>query len=216
VSGVGERVGFSPTVNADGTFRQKLPDGIYHMPYGWLTVPFEGKNYELWLEPTNPTGDRESAGGIVQDFVWKLTGPKPDVNADVNNHTHWYGISFTCRFSTYREDLKKAPTPLPEGTKLIFTLKPLSKLVDGSEAKTLTVERDWRPKDITPNDNLNDLPPANYEITGVAKLPDGSSKPILLMGKGDYPKFNPSAKIILEPDTTMRHFFAPPIGWVTD
>jgi len=41
------------------------------------------------------------------------------------------------------------------------------------------------------NKDLNDLPPADLEITGVALLPDGSSKPMLLQGAGDYPNFKP-------------------------
>jgi hypothetical protein len=216
VSAAGEKVYFSPIVNPGGAYSQKVPDGIYHMPYATITVPFEGKQYRLKLEPVNPTGDRESAAGITQDFVWKLTGPKPDTNVEINNHTHWYGESINCRFNTWRDDIKKSPPPLPPGTRLVFTLKPLTKLIDGSDAKTLTVERDWRPNDVTPNDNLNDLPPANYELSGVAKLPDGSTKPILLMGKGDYPKFNPSTKVLLEPNETMDHFFVPAIGWVTE
>lgn len=216
VSGPGERVSFTPIVKPDGSFTQKLPDGIYHLPYGTITVPFEGALYELRLEAVDPTGDRESAPGIVQNFVWKLTGPKPDTNVEVNNATHWYGPTIGARFNTWRDDINAPPSIPVAGTRLVFTLKPLSKLIDGSEAKQLTIEREWRLGDTTPNDSLNDLPPANYEITGVANFPDGSSKPLLLMGKGDYPKFKPTITVILEPDETMDHYFVPPLGWVTD
>jgi hypothetical protein len=216
VSGPGERVGFNPNVNPDGTFSQKLPDGIYHMPYGTLKVPFEGKTYTLKLEAVNPVNDRESQPGIVQNFVWKLTGAKPVDNPDINNHTHWYGVSTDLSWQSYRNDIKGVPPKLPAGTKLIVTLKPLTKLIDGSEGKTLTVERTFDPDALTQNDDLNDLPPANYEVSGVAKLPDGSSKPMLMMGKGDYPNFKPSTKMIIEPDATMEHYFTAPLGWVTD
>lgn len=216
VSGPGERVGFTPIVKPDGSYVQKLPEGIYHMPYGRITVKFENQQYTLNLEPVDPTGDRESADGIVQNFVWKLTGAKPDINADVNNHTHWYGLSLRSDFSTWRNDINAAPPVPPAGSKVIYTLKPLSTLIDGSEAETLTIEREWRANEITPIDALNDLPPANYEITGVLQLPDGSSKPLLLQGKGDYPNFKPSARIIIEPDETMSHYFTAPIGWVTE
>jgi|CXWL01.1.fsa_nt_gi hypothetical protein len=216
VSGPGERVDFTPIVKPDGSFSQKLPDGIYHMPYGTLTVRFENQLYSLPLEAVDPTGDRESPPGIVQNFVWKLTGPKPDRNLDVNNATHWYGITIPVRFSTWRDDIGKAPPDPPAGSKVIYTLKPLSTLVDGSPAQPLTIERAWRAGDITPTDSLNDLPPANYEITGVLQLADGSSKPLLLQGKGDYPAFKPSIRLIIEPYENAGAYFVPPMSWVTD
>jgi hypothetical protein len=154
----------------------------------------------------------------VQDFVWKPTGLRETYGAkpDPNNHTHWHGLNIGMRFQTWRSDTNKAPTVLPEGTKLVFTLNPTSKSIDGRELKPITVERDWRPKDITTNDDINDLPPATYELTGIAKLPDGSTKPILLQGKGVYPKYTDKGNVTVEYDGILGGMWKQPFGWVTD
>ncbi|MEO5961550.1 MAG: hypothetical protein ABIR80_20760, partial [Opitutaceae bacterium] len=108
------------------------------------------------------------------------------------------------------------PTVLPEGTKLVFTLKPTSKSIDGRDLKPIVVERDWRPKAGTMNDDLNDLPPATYELTGIAKLPDGTTRPILLQGKGVYPKFAEMGVVTVEYDGILGGMWKQPFGWVTD
>lgn len=95
-------------------------------------------------------------------------------------------------------------------------IKPTSKSIDGRELSPITVERAWRPKDSTPNDDLNDLPPATYELTGVARLPDGTTRPILLQGKGNYPKFVTNGIVTVDPDGIMTRMWKQPFGWVTD
>ena len=204
----GEKVSFSPAVKPDGAFRQKVPEGSYHVRYGKVTVPYGGDSFMFDLEPQGDqyTNDRDSSEGIVQDFVWRVTGPRlmyKDAKLDPNNHTHWNGMNLGMRFAGYREDLK-GPPPLvfPEGTKLTFTLTPVAgkKAIDGSELKPVTFERDWRPKDITPNDDLNDFLPGDYTITGVAKLPDGTTKPLVFQGAGDYPNYVDAGKVPLQKD----------------
>lgn len=111
---------------------------------------------------------------------------------------------------------KKPPTVLREGTKLVFTLKPTSTSIDGRNLQPITVERDWRPKEITANHDLNDLPPANYELTGIAKLPDGTTRPILLQGKGNYPNFVEKGIVTLDHDNITGGMWKQLFGWVTD
>ena len=65
---------------------------------------------------------------------------------------------------------------------------------------TFTRELRWDPKRITPDAILNDLPPADYEITGEAILSDGSRRPLLLQGPSDYPNFRPVLTANLTPD----------------
>jgi hypothetical protein len=105
---------------------------------------------------------------------------------------------------------------LPEGTKLVFTLTPTSKSIDGRELTPITVEREWRPKDTFTNADLNDLPPANYDLTGVAKLPDGTTRTILLQGRGVYPKYVETGKVVVEQDGIIGGMWKQLFGWVTD
>ncbi len=218
VTEVGENNTFKPPVGADGTFNLKLPQGLFKPPYGTITVPFEGKKYSLWLEPVDPAkGTRESTPGIAQNFVWRLTGARPGTpNPDANNATHWFGSTIRLIASTFRDDIGQNVKPLPDGSKVTWTLKPTSKLIDGSEGKQLTVERTWR-ADGSGFDNLNDLPAANYEVSAVATLPDGSTKPVLLTDMEDR-RYKPTAKVILQPEESLYHYVYLPrqISWAVE
>lgn len=199
VTGVGENTRVLADVAADGTFKQRLPAGLFQPALGTITVPFEGKSYKLWLEPVAPyTGRRDSAEGIRQDFVWRITGTHPDArNPHPNNVKDWYGCTFPVSYSAFRSDIQQPVPKLPDGSKIVFTLTPTSKVVDGSEGKTLTVERIWH-ADGRDTDALNDLPPASYEVAAVATLPDGSTKTLLFQEvyRGPYA---PKARAVLQP-----------------
>ena len=209
VTSVGENNNFRPPVSPDGTFKLSLPQGLFYPPYGTITFPFEGKNYIADLDPVNPyKGTRDGTPGIVQNFVWRITGPKPSaLNPDVNNATHWYGITLPVNAATYRDDTQQSVKPLPDGTKLVWTFTPTSKLIDGSEGKPVTIERKWSAMSYL--ESINDLPPANYEFSVVAILPDGMSKPALVHD-WDERKYKPTAKLTLQPDASGNTVFVVP------
>jgi hypothetical protein len=219
VSEAGEKVRYTPVVK-NGAYQQKLVAGQYAFNTAKIKMKFGETVFVYDLEPVgkNWNKNQDAEEGIVQDFVWKPTGARNTYGAkpDANNATHWHGLSVGMRFQIYRSDTNKAPVTLPDGTKLLFTLKPTSRGIDGRELQPIIVERAWRPNDIMPNDDLNDLPPANYELTGIAKLPDGSTRPILLQGRGDYPKFVERVLIPLEHDNSLGGMWKQSVGWVTD
>lgn len=219
VSDAGEKVSYTPIVK-NGTYRQKLVAGQYRFGPGRIKVRFGQNVYTLDLVPVGPNWSKNQSAedGIVQDFVWKPTGLRETYGAtpDPNNATHWHGMSLGMRFQTWRSDTNKAPDMLPEGTKLVFTLNPTSKSIDGRDVKAIVMERDWRPKDITTNDDLNDLPVANYELTGIAKLPDGTTRPLLLQGKGNYPNFVQKGIVTVEYDNILGGLWKQPFGWVPE
>lgn len=220
ISEAGANISYSPIVK-NGSYKQKLVPGQYRFSQlSSIKVKFGDKDYTFYLVPVGKHWNKsqDAADGIVQDFVWKPTGQRETYGAqpNPNNATHWHGMSIGMRFQTWRSDTNKAPTVLPEGSQLIFTLKPTSKSIDGRDLAPITVVRDWRPKDLTTNDDLNDLPPANYELTGIAKLPDGSTRTILLQGRGVYPKFVETGVVTVEHDGITGGMWKQPFGWVTD
>lgn len=218
VSEAGEKVSYSPIVK-NGAYKQKLVPGQYSFSKGKIKVRLGDTVFTLPLEPVGKLWNKnqDAEDGIVQDFVWKPTGvtntygEKPNPN----NHTHWYGMSLGMTFQVYRSDLSKPSVKLPAGTVLVFTLTPQSQSIDGRDLQPIVIEREWRPAATYPNDNLNDFPPAHYEITGVARLPDGTTRPILFQGRGDYPKFVTKAKVPLESDGYGAYGLQL-MGWVTD
>ncbi len=218
VSTAGEKVGYSPAVKPDGTYSQKVAPGQYRFGRSFVKAKFNGQTFDVQLVPVGNLAykDRDSAEPITQDFVWKTAGQVPDTDGNPNNHTQWYGMTIGMRFQTWRSDINKAPSVPPEGTKLLFVLTPKSKTIDGRELQPVTIERAWRPKDLTPNDNLHDLPPADYQITGAAQLPDGTTKPLLLQGKNDYPAYKATVDAKLENGGFVSTYFICPVGWVME
>lgn len=216
VSEAGEKIYYTPIVK-NGAYKQRLVAGQFRFGRGRIKVKFGDTVYTFDLVPVGPNWakSQDAADGIVQDFVWKPTGLRETYGAkpDPNNATHWHGLNIGMRFQTYRSDTGKPPTVLPAGTKLVFTLKPTSKSIDGRDLKPITVERDWTNNR---NDDINDLPPANYELTGIAKLPDGTTRPILLQGAGDYPKFVAQGVVTVGYDNILGGMWKQPFGWVTD
>jgi hypothetical protein len=216
VSEAGERVQYTPIVK-NGQFKQKLVPGQFRFERSAVTVRFGNQEFMLDLVPVGPNWNKnqDADEGIVQDFVWKPTGQAETYGEkpNPNNATHWHGMHAGVRFATYREDQKAAAVAPPEGTKLVFTLTPLSKSIDGRDLEPIVFEREWRPKDVTPNDDLNDFPPANYELTGVAKFPDGSTKDIVFQGTGDYPNYVSKGKVPLEKDNILNAYAKQPFSW---
>lgn len=215
----GENASFTPIVNPDGTYKQKLSAGSFKFSaYSFATIklPYEGKKYTLQIEPVGPNWkrNRESADGIVQDYVWKPTGEHPLSDGRIDNFTNWYGGSVGVRMGTWRQDVNKVPGKVPDGATCVFTLKPtVAKTIDGQPAKTLVIERKFS-EQWTNCPNLNDLPIAHYELTGEVQMPDGTKKPMLW--HVTYGKYLPAMPIRFEPDETMRSVISINAEWLTE
>ncbi len=220
VSEAAEKVNYSPAVNPDGSYKQKVAGGQYAFSRATITVLYNGGEFTFPLEPVGNlwNKNRDASDGIVQDFVWKATGPTPHGQSDgLNpaNHTHWYGMSIGLRADGYRNDISAVPTEIPEGTKLKFTLKPTGESVDGRTLEITTVERTFSRAGAA-NPDINDIPPAPYELTGTATLPDGTEKPLLLQGPGDYPNYKPMVAIKVEKDGILGGLAKPPCSFVIE
>ena len=220
VSEAAEKVSYTPAVKADGTYKQKVSPGQYVFNPATITVTYNDAEFRLPLEPVggNWNKNQDAADGIVQDFVWKPTGATPygaSNGKDPGNATHWYGLNVGIAFDGYRDDIGKVPVVIPDKSKLTFTLKPAGKAIDGSEPKPLTLERTYDSKSYTSLD-LNDLLPAPYELTGTVTPPDGTTKPLLLQGKGDYPGYKSSVKITVEQDNILGRMWKQPVQFVME
>jgi hypothetical protein len=219
----GISVSFNPPVAADGSYKQKVTEGVYRVGPARVRVPYGEEVFNLDLYPTGDAADsdREASDGIVQDFAWKLTGKRKlyeNIKGDPNNHTHWHGMNLGMRLAGYREDLKQPTTPPPDGTKLVFTLTPAGtkKAIDGSDLTPVTFERVWDSRKTSVGQDLNDFVPGEYEVAGVATLPDGASKKILFMTSDDYPNFRPTGKVTLQLDGILGGMWKQPMTYVLE
>ena len=199
----GASVSYTPVVRPNGTYRQRVAPGQYSFSSSTrITVTFNGAEFVLPLDPVgrNWSKNQDADDGITQHFTWKVTGATPYSagQPNPNNHTHWFGMSVGMLFQTYQSDLKRSSVEPPDGTRLLFTATATSRSIDGRVLQPVVIERVWKAAAITHNDDLNDLVPANYDITGVAVLPDGTRKPIKFQGAGDYPNYVSTLKAPLQ------------------
>ena len=203
ISGVGmasENLSYTPIVKPDGSYKQKLAPGGFRSQGGSVEFQYEGERFKLPLEPVGPNWNRsqESGEGIVQDYVLKTTGERPRGDKDVNNRHNWYGLTVALSWTSWLQDVGKAPPTIPDKAKLIFTLKPtVEKTIDGQPAKTITLERafdaTWK---MAPA--LHDQPIAHYELTGECVMPDGARKRVMFCPS--YAKYTPSIALKATPD----------------
>lgn len=218
VSEAAERVQYAPAVKPDGTYRQKLAGGQYVFNRSTITVVYQGGEHTFPLEPVGSAWNknRDAEEGIAQDFLWKVTGPTPygqSEGLDTNNATHWYGMSIGLRADGWRNDINAASTPIPDGTTLTFTLEATGPAIDGRELAPLIVERTltngkWSNVDIA------DIPPAPYRLSGIASLPDGSTRPLLLQGRDEYPGFAAAVQVKVEKDNMLGKIAKPLLSFV--
>jgi hypothetical protein len=192
----GERMEYAPKVQADGTFEQKLVNGTYKFFAAQVSAPFNGKAYLLPLEAIgDDKSDQDSEKGIVQNYVWKITGARPTSDGNESNHTNWYGASVTMKFDGYRNDLRKSAPRPTAGAKCEFTLTPKGKIIDGSDGKELKFTREY---DSFGAISLPDLPIGIYTVKGVETGPNGSKTPLFIRdGSG---KYGDSTEVQFEPN----------------
>ena len=205
IDGVGtqtaQRLEYRVAVRPDGSYEQKLAEGTYHYFSAQVQVPFGGKSFLLPLDPVgDDKADRDSTQGIVQDYVWKVSGAKPG-KGDETKPGDWYGAAVSLTYDAYRTDLHKSVPPPPAGSKCVFTLTPKGKLIDGSDGKPLTYTRPYSSLLSTlENGYLADVPVGAYTISGVEVGPDGAKKPLLFrQGNSAYAE---SLEFQFEPATS--------------
>lgn len=193
VTGVGSKTGesvrYTVDVGPDGTYAQKLVAGSFFPIIGQIDVPFNGRAFPFDLEPVRPKGEdpepsTDAAKGLVQDFVWKLSGPRPGVRADQTAPATRYGGAIVAQYAAYRQDLERAVPNPPPGTTVTFTATPAGRLADG---------RDGQPKSFGPrryagptgleDKVMMDLPLAVYKLKGVEQTPDGRTRNLLFLDK---------------------------------
>ncbi|MBK6742227.1 MAG: hypothetical protein IPG66_04315 [Hydrogenophilales bacterium] len=187
ISDAGVNISYSPIVR-NGSYKQKLVPGQYRFnQLSSIKVKFGDKEYSLPLVPVGKHWNKsqDAADGIVQD----LSG-NPPANAipTVRNPVEqchalaWH--EYRHAFPDLALGYQQGPGGAARRHQTHFHAQ-----ADRQEHRRSRTGADHHrarlaPKDITTNDDLNDLPPANYELTGTAKLPDGSTRPILLQGRG--------------------------------
>jgi hypothetical protein len=200
------------TVNPDDTghYESDLPDGVYKV---WATVDvdYNGRHFKLPLaseDKKDMHAAYNSARGIVKNFVWQLSGLKP--NSQPREYGSYWGVGVLLFDGNPTfEPATHFKTKYP-GSVAIVHLEPVGPLVDGSKGKSLDLEtpaealfiNDKRCKHL-------DIPLGDYKATATLKLKDGTRRPLMIAAdprvEVSKPAIPPAREITLEFEQGENH-----------
>jgi len=195
---------------AGGRYQIKVPPGAYRIS-GYATFEWHGRTYNFPLEPINEPARHDFAGlaldklrgGLVRDFVLKLTGRRAgssDQTETVYKHAFYGGrVAFDCwqANAVLGGGIGADPTLdrlFPPDSRVQVTFTPQGPMVDGSVGRP--VFADLRLGDhLKYTFNVRGMVPGQY--TAVARLvtPAGATAPLrisltrgktIIHGAGQY------------------------------
>lgn len=186
--------------DATGRYRQAdITPGLYKVN-AWREVSYNGRTYQLPLwSPQGPHNEElASKDGIVRDFVFKISGPKPGA-ASTDGHGAFYGGTV----QIYGADYIGNPLDLPTGTQLSVKLVPDGPLLDGSTGHEVSDTAASNKSGSVALKHLTDVPLGRYTVTAVAILTSGGNQAVRVATKGgiDDADFKAQATLDFEPET---------------
>jgi hypothetical protein len=197
----GERTSFSPPVDKDGRYAQRVPAGVYAIS-ARMIYEYNGKRYTLDLHPDDDQRRErtyESRDGVVKDFRWRTTGLEP--GEDAANQYYWYGG----RVQPQQASSDDALNLRYPGGMVEVTLTPRGPLIDGSTGQTITQP--------LPTDRLNrawidDVPIGRYTASAKLIAANGAEQPLALSAEYSGAPFAATLDLEFTPATGGVDAFA--------
>ena len=164
----------------NGNYRLRVRPGHYNVD-AFYDLAFDGQTYrELPLTSTSRGCERQlSQNGIVRNFVLRLSGPLTCAfNFDANEPASYAGGMVLVTGANF-----------PAAAKVRFTFTPIGTLADGSKGKVLTFERSGAMLAVSGGRLgqtawLHDIPLGRYRVSGVATLPGGATRTLMMKTDG--------------------------------
>ena len=209
---VGHTTRFSPKTNAQGVFSTPLPDGLYTTS-AEVKATYNDQSYTFELHPLDGEHDvpQDSRKGIVEDYVWRLSGLKPGQAEDGEDIRKYYGSSIIARFadmgSLYANRQGLAAHELaefPRGFRIKLTFTPVGSMPDGLPGRAFSFSQSYKPDGtIMPyfgaGFDLVDVPVGRYTVRGRLVKPDGTERSLMLnTGVLPYPAPAPALSRTLD------------------
>lgn len=185
----GDRVHFQTRTNAQGLYSQRVPDGIYGVGAS-LKTRYNNFNYQFALHPEDgKTGvNLDAAPGIVKNFRWKISGLKPGETAGTaGSHTEpnkYYGGALSV---SSREKGFGGVVYFPAGSKLVLSLVPRAKRIDGSTGSPVFFGVSF-PENSTRSLSYyaSNIPVGLYTLKAALRRADGTTAPLLVKRNLDF------------------------------
>lgn len=210
LSNVGHSTRFSPKTDAQGIFSTSLPNGLYTTSAEVKTT-YNGQDYTFELHPLDGEHDvpQDSRKGIVEDYVWRLSGLKPGESEDPTDLRKYYGRSVIGRFLGFgahysQEMAARELAEYPQGFRLEVIFTPTGPMADGLPGRAFVFSQNYKLEaPIMPYLNISfdlvDVPTGRYEVRARAIKPDGTSRDLRLnTGILPYPDPAPALTQILD------------------
>lgn len=183
----GENTETFTKTKADGTYSMRVPPGLYAV-YATHTVMFAEEKHALRLEALDgESQQQDSTEGVVEDFVWKINGLRPDELAKATSERTWnyayYGARIypSARTSLgeypHSEDKTSLSKLYPADSQLEITLVPQGPLIDGSQGATI-VEKLRMGDEGLWTFGMRNIPIGIYTATAKLTAPDGTHVPL--------------------------------------
>jgi len=190
----GGRVGQNARTKADGSYRIKVPYGLYQEGSAEIYVDYHGQHYQIGIPAENQGAQFDSSVEEVKmDFVWRASGVRN--RGMLESNFGYFGFSGGVYFGTgktYTRDFLNAM----ENFELIFT--PDSPLMNGDPSKKFTVIGS------EPGRNAHsdyffwcfyyDVPAGHYNLTANVIMNDGSRVPAMVQLDGQKPQLSVSVQ----------------------
>ena len=151
-----------------GYYEIKVEEAGWYIE-GWLRLKTGQDMLVLELRPLQTrTTQWPSGEGVRMDFVWSISGVKPDMAGNPRKAWEFYGMHVTIQ----REDISSVKPAV--GDTYVFTLVPQGPLIDGTAGRTLT--REWKHEERWEDPRLADIPVGTYVLSGRLVSPNGTAK----------------------------------------
>ncbi|MGA2496734.1 MAG: hypothetical protein ABSH20_03275 [Tepidisphaeraceae bacterium] len=161
----------------NGYYEMKVEEASYSVDATLRMI----RDQRLYVFDLRPVQTRQSqwqtTDGVRMDFVWSLSGVRPDHAGNPRNFYEFYGMHVKlapARFGAVNPEV---------GGKYVFELVPKGTLVDGSEGQRLT--REWKIEKKGEDPLVYDIPIGTYIIEGRLVGANGGSKPLKFNEDGD-------------------------------
>jgi hypothetical protein len=213
----GERSSFYPKTNAQGVFSTPVPDGIYTTRAEVKTI-YNGQNYIFALHPLDGDHDlpQDSRKGVVEDYVWRLSGLRTAIAEDKAKPWNYYGaevqggISDMGSYSVINDTVAaRERAEFPDGFRIDLTFTPAGPMPDGEPGRAFSFSKTYKPAEgFSPYGNCSfdivDVPVGRYTVRARLTKADGSARDLMLTARRYRPLQTPALEQTLdfEPDVS--------------
>ncbi len=184
----GNNIHYTTTSNEAGRYSVTVSAIGGYKIYAWREVEFNNEVYQIRLgmeADADYNAFNVPTGGIVKNFVWKISGRIPDRTVSKENGTGYFGG--TIKFINYNSITNE----MPAGTQVTIKLTPHTgaRYLDGTSSTGKVVEKTFTIHNgVGQAYYINDIPATHYKITATSVL-NGVNKNVSI-GSGTPDVFN--------------------------